>query len=248
MQHLLTGENQYDQEFYDELVQCLESVDPRLLESVNAQWKGFKDYAATGGNPPEDEWKQCPEGYKVCFQKYIWYIFKRLLIILQLVCLYGFETYDNVSLILYIFSGLKSIAPFRNMEKFQFGNLVTMLQTWLIIILLQSSVQEKVGQCQTNQVPPSNPFWYQIVADHSNILTKRLYKSISLVILVKSIEKAFASLGVGSCFLHGSNTTVGEYSDVRVNDLFAWIVYQEGMKNLLTDKPSVIYELSLEPR
>ena len=65
---------------------------------------------------------------------------------------------------------------------------------------------------------------------------------------MKSIEKAFASLGVGSCFLHGSKTIVGEYSDVRVNDLFGWIVYQEGVKNLPTDKPSVIYELSLEPR
>lgn len=69
MQLLLTGEDQYDEEFYNELVVCLESVDPRLLESVNAQWKGFKDYAATGGNPPEDEWKQCSDGYQVCFEK-----------------------------------------------------------------------------------------------------------------------------------------------------------------------------------
>ena len=37
----------------------------RLLESVNAQWTGFKDYAASGGNPPEDEWKQCPTDYQV---------------------------------------------------------------------------------------------------------------------------------------------------------------------------------------
>ena len=65
---------------------------------------------------------------------------------------------------------------------------------------------------------------------------------------VRAIKKAFASLGVGSCFLHGSNTTVGEYSDVRVNDLFGWIVYQEGIRNLPTEKSSVIYELSLTPR
>ena len=71
---------------------------------------------------------------------------------------------------------------------------------------------------------------------------------ITFLFEVRAIKKAFASLGVGSCFLHGSNTTVGEYSDVRVNDLFGWIVYQEGVKNLPTDKPSVIYELSLEPR
>ena len=65
MQHLLTGENEYDPEFYKELVQCLEGIDPRLLESVNAQWSGFKDYAASGGNPPEDEWEQCPTNYQV---------------------------------------------------------------------------------------------------------------------------------------------------------------------------------------
>ena len=53
----MTGEPEFEPEFYDDLVRSLESVDPRLLESVNAQWKGFKDYAASGGNPPEDVWK-----------------------------------------------------------------------------------------------------------------------------------------------------------------------------------------------
>ena len=48
--------------------------------------------------------------------------------------------------------------------------------------------------------------------------------------------------------MHGSNTDVGIASDIRVDDLFGWIVYQEGVKNLPTDKPTVIYELSLEPR
>ena len=48
--------------------------------------------------------------------------------------------------------------------------------------------------------------------------------------------------------MHGSNTIVGGLSDGRVNDLFAWIVYQEGVKNLPTNNPPVIYELSLEPR
>ena len=65
---------------------------------------------------------------------------------------------------------------------------------------------------------------------------------------VLAVGKAFASLGVGSCFLHGSQTEVGAQADLRSNDLFGWIVYQEGVKNLPTDKPSVIYELSLEPR
>ena len=48
--------------------------------------------------------------------------------------------------------------------------------------------------------------------------------------------------------MHGSQTTVGGIADVRVDDLFAWIVYQEGVKNLPTDNPFIIYELSLEPR
>ena len=65
---------------------------------------------------------------------------------------------------------------------------------------------------------------------------------------MNAIGKAFASLGLGSSFFHGSKTTVGKYSDVRVNDLFGWIVYQEGVRNLATDQPSIIYELSLEPR
>ena len=61
----MTGEKEYDAEFYNELVQSLEEIDPILLASVNAQWKGFKDYAASRGNPPEDEWKQCPNDYQV---------------------------------------------------------------------------------------------------------------------------------------------------------------------------------------
>ena len=69
-----------------------------------------------------------------------------------------------------------------------------------------------------------------------------------MLCIVKSIGKAFASLGLGSSFLHGSQTVIGGIADVRVDDLFAWIVYQEGVRNLPTDNPSVIYELSLGPR
>ena len=70
----------------------------------------------------------------------------------------------------------------------------------------------------------------------------------TIIFLVKAIGKAFASLGLGSSFWHGSETLVGGDADVRVNDLFGWIVYQEGVRNLPTENPSVIYELSLEPR
>ena len=63
MQKLMTDEDTYfDMEFYEELVNCLSSLDPKLLESVNGQWAGFKEYARTGGNPnidPPDIWKRC---------------------------------------------------------------------------------------------------------------------------------------------------------------------------------------------
>ena len=59
----MTDEDTYfDMEFYEELVNCLSSLDPKLLESVNGQWSGFKEYARTGGNPnidPPDIWKRC---------------------------------------------------------------------------------------------------------------------------------------------------------------------------------------------
>ena len=65
MQKFMTGDEQFNHEFYEDLVQCLNKLDPRLHESVNAQWTGFKEYAASGGNPPVDVWRQCPENYQV---------------------------------------------------------------------------------------------------------------------------------------------------------------------------------------
>ena len=65
MQKFMTGNEQFNHEFYEDLVQCLNTLDPRLHESVNAQWRGFKEYAASGGNPPVDVWQQCPENYQV---------------------------------------------------------------------------------------------------------------------------------------------------------------------------------------
>ena len=84
-----------------------------------------------------------------------------------------------------------------------------------------------------------------------NWLMFNIYFRISICIIiipVNAIGKAFASLGLGSSFFHGSETSVGGASDVRVNDLFGYIVYQEGVKNLPTSKPYVIYELSTKPR
>ena len=56
----MTGEETFDHAYYDELVGCLYTLDPKLIESTNAQWLGFKKYASTGGNPGIDEWKSCP--------------------------------------------------------------------------------------------------------------------------------------------------------------------------------------------
>ena len=41
--------------FLYELVDCFNEIDPNLLESVNAQWKGFKKYATWN----DSDWKHC---------------------------------------------------------------------------------------------------------------------------------------------------------------------------------------------
>ena len=55
-------------------------------------------------------------------------------------------------------------------------------------------------------------------------------------------------LAGGSSFWHGSETVTGHVNDVRLNDLFGYIVFHEAMKGLKTNNKSVLYELSLEPR
>ena len=62
MNMLMTGQGQFDKKFVHELNQCLQQLDPKLPQSINAQWRGFKTYAASGGNPPNDVWKRCTEG------------------------------------------------------------------------------------------------------------------------------------------------------------------------------------------
>merc|ERR1711860_248632 len=48
--------------------------------------------------------------------------------------------------------------------------------------------------------------------------------------------------------MHGSQTQVGSSSDVRVNDLFGYIIYTEMIKELPTENSPVIHELSFTPR
>lgn len=65
---------------------------------------------------------------------------------------------------------------------------------------------------------------------------------------VKAIIKAFASLATGSCFKHGSNTHLGDVADVRVNDLFGWIVYQSMVEKLTKGNHSIVHDLAYQPR
>ena len=41
--------------FLSELVTCLNELDPNLLESVNAQWEGFKKFSKL----EDGDWKHC---------------------------------------------------------------------------------------------------------------------------------------------------------------------------------------------
>ena len=139
---------------------------------------------------------------------------------------------------------MKKIARLKNMDIYLFGSLATGHQTLHTTTPPQKYARERIGRCQKNRV--------HIMFDYPNIsfqFSSLLRQFLSdNHILVKAIGKAFASLGLGSSFWHGSETLVGGDADVRVNDLFGWIVYQEGVRNLPTENPSVIYELSLEPR
>jgi hypothetical protein len=78
----MTGEDSFDRAFYDEISSCLFYLDQKLVESVNGQWSGFKEYAATRGNPGIDDWKQCElEGVKpMYFQAELMYFPHRKII------------------------------------------------------------------------------------------------------------------------------------------------------------------------
>ena len=46
-------DSEFDPDFLTKFTKCLEKIDPKLLKSVNFQWKGFQNYSKM------DEWKQC---------------------------------------------------------------------------------------------------------------------------------------------------------------------------------------------
>ena len=71
-------------------------------------------------------------------------------------------------------------------------------------------------------------------------------KAINLI-SVKYIGKSFASLALASSFWHGSETRNGQAADRRINDLFAYVTYQEVAKTL-KGNTSVLFDLNYQPR
>ena len=57
----MTGNDTFNQEFLQDFTQCLADLDLNLPDSINAQWKGFKSYAASQVYPTNDTWKRCSE-------------------------------------------------------------------------------------------------------------------------------------------------------------------------------------------
>ena len=64
----------FNRRYLSELVACLDELDPNLLESVNAQWKGFKDYSKLENK----DWKRCHENgtYNGYVRKYFFLLRK----------------------------------------------------------------------------------------------------------------------------------------------------------------------------
>ena len=62
---------------------------------------------------------------------------------------------------------------------------------------------------------------------------------------VTKITEAFTIVTFGSFFMHGSKTHTGVVQDVKINDLFVYILYQASVANI--PYYPVIHDLSLEP-
>jgi len=60
IQEFMTGDQFTDNDFYNNLVQCLKKTDENLYQSVNHQWSGLKKYAQTGGSTT-DKWHKCQD-------------------------------------------------------------------------------------------------------------------------------------------------------------------------------------------
>ena len=65
---------------------------------------------------------------------------------------------------------------------------------------------------------------------------------------MNGLAKIFSWPGATSSWMHGSLTTNGLFLDQRSNDLFAFLTYQEMVKELKGGNMSVIHDLSYVER
>ena len=56
VEEFMTSNKTFDPTFLDKFSKCLESFDPKLVKSVDAQWKGFQTFSTF------DTWKKCKPG------------------------------------------------------------------------------------------------------------------------------------------------------------------------------------------
>ena len=68
---MIGEDNSFDSTFYNELVSCIGKYNLELVDVVNAEWKWFKTYAKTGGNPGVDDWIRCDQyGVRILLKTY----------------------------------------------------------------------------------------------------------------------------------------------------------------------------------
>ncbi len=70
----------------------------------------------------------------------------------------------------------------------------------------------------------------------------------TLISTVVSLGQCFGYLAHGSAFFHASRTSLGHEADIRLNDLFSFIVHQASVSHLEPLNSSVLHDLSPTPR
>ena len=83
------------------------------------------------------------------------------------------------------------------------------------------------------------------------VLIKLVSNLTHLFVTVQAIVRNFAILAPGSSFYHGSQTKLGQTTDIKLNDLFAYVLYQAAVKSLkapTAEESTILHELSHEPR
>lgn len=63
MELMMSGNPDYDPDFYNNLVQCLQTADPNLVELHDIIWEGVLEL---GGNSNINTYKKLPEEWRNC--------------------------------------------------------------------------------------------------------------------------------------------------------------------------------------